>query len=1247
NNALALKAPLASPALTGIPTAPTAAQGTNNTQIATTAYVRAAISALVGSSPEALDTLNELAAALGNDPNFATTMTNALAGKQPLDATLTALAGLATGANKLPYFTGTDTVSQTDLTSVGRDILAKTSTLAVIQYLGLREIGTSGEKIPLLSTANTWSSQQTFKGKTAFSAAATFSAGIAGAIEPEKIGDQTVDLNNLTISSDVGAIKYYYCPTFGGGANITNKPDGVNGNFLLRVESTRKVSASDYANMQTLISNDTKRIYVRFVVNGSWAAWSQVVVSGWGQDVSVKSLSAVALSGSLTGNASTATKLQTARTIGGVSFDGSANIDLPGVNKAGNQSTTGNAATATKLQTARTINGVKFDGSANISIPTITSRGRVTALTDTTQGAATGLQMYEAYNNSYPTAYGNVLHMKGASAAGEGELLIGWSGTSGAHAPVFIRSRRDHTDAAWSAWAQVYTSRDSIPGVNATGNQNTTGNAATATKLQTARTIGGVSFDGTANINLPGVNVAGNQNTSGNAATATKLQTARTINGVSFDGSKNIELTPRSIGTINSITMSFSGGAGWFKLATVTMPQASSVVYISLIGSSGYNVNSPMQAGISELVLRAGNGNPKGLTGALWRRTSVGFTNFAWVNTSGDTYDVYVEIGNFATGVNIQWDYTSNASVTIHTSPSYTANKPTGLTDGTVYVIYSSHIKPTATDVGALPITGGNLNGGLTATGEIISKSANGLRIAYGNYGFFIRNDGSNTYFMLTNSGNSLGTYNNLRPLIINNANGTVTIGNGLNVTGGINGSLNGNAATATKLQTARTIGGVSFDGSANIDLPGVNKAGNQSTTGNAATATKLQTARTIGGVSFDGSANIDLPGVNKTGNQSTTGNAATATKLLTARTINGVSFDGSANISLSPANIGCPASPTGWLKTGNNGESITTAQLVTLLQNNGAFNTKAWFARCAWSYATSASIPDSETGCGIIPLAGAVIEVFSNNTDNYTIRITTATTTSVSGALTNAEFIYVFNVSGSTSYSPGWRRAYNTKNKPTTTDLGLSDESGYVGRLISTRVFTSSGTYIPTPGTKRLRVTITGGGGGGGGCKATSNNETFFGAGGGAGGTIISIMTPTQNSYPVTIGAGGAGGVSATNGTRGGNSVFASLIAPGGAGGGKVGVTNTNGGNGGVPSTGDIRITGGDGGDGQSGNISVSGEGGTSHWGGGGRAGAGGGVIGKAYGSGGGGAYDAGYSGTSMTGGKGASGICIIEEFA
>ncbi|HGX4332339.1 TPA: phage tail protein [Escherichia coli] len=133
------KAPLNSPALTGTPTTPTAPKGTNNTQIASTAYVMAAIAALVDSSPDALNTLNELAAALGNDPNFATTMTNALAGKQPKDATLTALAGLATAADGFPYFTGNDVASLATLTKVGRDILAKSTVAAVIEYLGLQE----------------------------------------------------------------------------------------------------------------------------------------------------------------------------------------------------------------------------------------------------------------------------------------------------------------------------------------------------------------------------------------------------------------------------------------------------------------------------------------------------------------------------------------------------------------------------------------------------------------------------------------------------------------------------------------------------------------------------------------------------------------------------------------------------------------------------------------------------------------------------------------------------------------------------------------------------------------------------------------------------------------------------------------------------------------------------------------------------------------------------------------------------
>ncbi|MGD2528980.1 phage tail protein, partial [Escherichia coli] len=269
-----------------------------------------------------------------------------------------------------------------------------------------------------------------------------------------------------------------------------------------------------------------------------------------------------------------------------------------------------------------------------------------------------------------------------------------------------------------------------------------------------------------------------------------RVPSNRKVNGKALTA--DITLTPKDIGTLNSVTMSFSGGAGWFKLATVTMPQASSIVYIALIGGAGYNVGSPHQAGISELVLRAGNGNPKGITGALWKRTAVGLTNFAWINTSGDTYDIYVEIGNYATSVNIHWDCTANASVSVYTSPTYSASKPSSVTYGVVYTMYSSHQKPTPSDIGALPTTGGTVSGPLS-------------------------------------------------------------------VTGGLTGSLNGNASTATKLQTARSIGGVVFDGSANINLPGVNTTGNQNTTGNAATATKLQTARKISGVPFDGSTNITL----------------------------------------------------------------------------------------------------------------------------------------------------------------------------------------------------------------------------------------------------------------------------------------------------------------------------------------------------------------------------------------------------
>ncbi|EEY5946872.1 phage tail protein [Escherichia coli] len=106
--------------------------------------------------------------------------------------------------------------------------------------------------------------------------------------------------------------------------------------------------------------------------------------------------------------------------------------------------------------TASEIGALPSDGTA-VSSVNLASKGQLTALTDNMQGA-TGLELYEAYNNGYPTAYGNIIHLKGMTAVGEGELLIGWSGISGAHAPAFIRSRRDTPDANWSPWAQLYTS---------------------------------------------------------------------------------------------------------------------------------------------------------------------------------------------------------------------------------------------------------------------------------------------------------------------------------------------------------------------------------------------------------------------------------------------------------------------------------------------------------------------------------------------------------------------------------------------------------------------------------------------------------------------------------------------------------------------------------------------------------------------------------------------------------------------
>lgn len=117
----------------------------------------------------------------------------------------------------------------------------------------------------------------------------------------------------------------------------------------------------------------------------------------------------------------------------------------------------GNAATADRLKTARTINGTSFNGTANININNIVSRGQVTALSGSTRGSIKGIQLYEAYNNGYPYQYGNVIHMRGARAdyGGDNEIMFTWNGTD----RVFIRSLRDVASSEWTKWSELQVVR--------------------------------------------------------------------------------------------------------------------------------------------------------------------------------------------------------------------------------------------------------------------------------------------------------------------------------------------------------------------------------------------------------------------------------------------------------------------------------------------------------------------------------------------------------------------------------------------------------------------------------------------------------------------------------------------------------------------------------------------------------------------------------------------------------------------
>ncbi|HGE8223596.1 TPA: phage tail protein, partial [Salmonella enterica subsp. enterica serovar Saintpaul] len=204
----------------------------------------------------------------------------------------------------------------------------------------------------------------------------------------------------------------------------------------------------------------------------------------------------------------------------------------------------------------------------------------------------------------------------------------------------------------------------------------------------------------------------------------------------------------RTIGAVTSNTITL-GESGWFKIATVVMPQSTSTVVIKLYGGAGFNVGAFETAAISELVLRSGNGSPAGIIATLWKRSPNGVLECAWINTSGDTYDIYINIGQYAYWLIAQYDYTGNANVTLHSTPEYSSVQPGNSTSGQTYTLFNSLMKPTPEDVGALSVNGGRLNGPL---GIGTDNALGGNSIVFGDNDTGIKQNGDGILDTFANS---------------------------------------------------------------------------------------------------------------------------------------------------------------------------------------------------------------------------------------------------------------------------------------------------------------------------------------------------------------------------------------------------------------------------------------------------------------------------------------------------------------
>ena len=299
-------------------------------------------------------------------------------------------------------------------------------------------------------------------------------------------------------------------------------------------------------------------------------------------------------------------------------------------------SCTGNAATATALETSRTIAGVSFDGTANISLN----------------------------NNAITNGAG---YITATLTQEQVEDYVGGMVTGNTETGITV----------------TYQDADgTLDFVVGTLNQDTTGNAATATALETARNIGGVSFDGTANINLPGVNAAGNQDTTGNAATATALETARTINGTSFDGSANITVTAAGSTLTGTTLKSTIVGSSLTSVGTLTGLTVSGDILMSGTGAIDVAAGTTAQ--------RPGSPN----TG-MFRYNSTsnqfeGYTNAGWgaiAGGGGSGATLQATNGIVETAATISSDHTISTNYNAMSAGPVTVSADITIPSGSVWTI--------------------------------------------------------------------------------------------------------------------------------------------------------------------------------------------------------------------------------------------------------------------------------------------------------------------------------------------------------------------------------------------------------------------------------------------------------------------------------------------------------------------------------------------------------------------------------